>query len=371
MDYSDGADVAGYWTAVASDVETMSSRVARQICSTSTVVANSIVIGGEWATLGIQQGGSLLKRKVPDSSSSSDGGVSPRMMKRMQQARRMSAVAKLMSKTLLKGAISATGHVSRSLGLDVNAAAPTPTFGAEGGMRDVAVASVDAFGKVVEAVETAGKSMYGVTTSVGADLIQQRFGSQVGQVVQDSFGAVGNVFNTAWTLNKMGVKMLLQVTAASTALSARTNSRPAAAISSDEQRVSSSGSDVSMLPPSGSDVSMLPPSQSTPLFHQITLSPPRLQEPTPLNLLPSEPVQSAPLQMSQLFPTTSDRVRSAGMFSPPSLQPTLSSFMPPGNYTSSLPPGPRPNSPFQQYTRQVNQQPPYNFPYGIDSSRKS
>jgi hypothetical protein len=42
-------DNAGYWTAVAPEVETLSSRVARQIDSTSTIVANSIVIGSDWA----------------------------------------------------------------------------------------------------------------------------------------------------------------------------------------------------------------------------------------------------------------------------------------------------------------------------------
>jgi hypothetical protein len=357
---SAAGDETKYWTAVAPEVESVSSRVARQIGSTSTIVAESIMMGGDWAALGIKQGGALLKRKGPDTPVS-DGGVSPRMMKRMQQARRMSAVAKVVSRTLLKGTISATGHVSRTLGLDVNAPSD------EISTRNVAVASVDAFGKVVEAVETAGKSLYGVTRSVGTDIAQERFGSQAGQVLQDGLSLVGNVINTAWTLNKMGVKMLLRVAAASTALNLRSGSAQVTPInlpSKIEQ------------PTNSSPVSSV--TSSPPLQHQITLSPPQhLQNlhdaAVPLNLLPPANYGHShhhhnpqPLQTSQLFPTTAGQLRSSnslvGLPTPNLFNP----FMPAGNYTTSIPPGPRPNSPFQQYHRtmpQQSHQAPFSFPY--------
>lgn len=186
-------DDSGFWTSVAPDVETLSSQVARNIGSASTVVANSIE---QW----VKQG--MMKRKDPDAD---DGGVSPRMLKRMQQARRMSAVAKLMSRSLLKGAISAQGHVSKTMpGFENQTTGPIYSLPDP---NSPAVATVDAFGKVVEAVETAGKSLFDVT---------QRHES-VGQVFHD-------VANTAWTLNKMGVRMLLRMTAASAALNSRTTS---------------------------------------------------------------------------------------------------------------------------------------------------
>lgn len=352
---SSAGDDTKYWTAVAPEVESISSRVARQIGSTSTVVADSIMMGGDWAASGIKQGGALLKRKGPDTPVS-DGGVSPRMMKRMQQARRMSAVAKVMSRTLLKGTISATGHVSRTLGLDVN----TPSD--ETSMRNVAVASVDAFGKVVEAVETAGKSLYGVTRSVGTDIAQERFGSHAGQVLQDGLSSVGNVINTAWTLNKMGVKMLLRVAAASTALNLRSGSAQVTPIN--------------LQPTNSSLVSSV--TSSPPLQHQITLSPQQHLESlhdaaVPLNLLPPANYghdhhhhNPQPLQTSQLFPTTAGQLRASN--SPVGLPAAslFNPFTPAGNYTTSIPPGPRPNSPFQQYHRatpQESHQPPFSFPY--------
>ncbi|CAK9208026.1 unnamed protein product [Sphagnum troendelagicum] len=258
-----GRDFAAkYWTAVAPDVETMSSRIARQICSTSTIVVDSIMMAGEWASLGIQQAGgaaNFVKRKlsVVAAAAAAAGGddhvimqKNPRILKRIQQAQRMSAVAKLMSKTLLKGAISVSTHVATGLA-DLNHVhddAPASLSGAQLGHQtssaaaglvesaafpgaakpSVAVASVDAFAKVVEVVETAGKSLYAATKAVGTNLVQQRFGTDAGQMMQDSFGVVGNAIDTAWTLNKLGLSMLLQATAASTILSTTSTGTAAA-----------------------------------------------------------------------------------------------------------------------------------------------
>jgi len=232
----DAASIGTYWTAVAPDVQTTSARIARQICSTSSIVADSILMGGDWVSLSIQQAGGaaayVMKSKVVG-----DQMQNPRILKRIQQARRMSAVAKLMSKTLLKGAIRVSAHVATGLGLDhhqtnantstirtstsAGSAAAAAAAGGGGTRKhpSVAVASVDAFAKVVEAVETAGKSVYAATKAVGTDLVQQTFGADAGELVQDGFGVFGNAIDTAWTLNKLGLKMLFQVTAASTMLS--------------------------------------------------------------------------------------------------------------------------------------------------------
>jgi hypothetical protein len=41
--------------------------------------------------------------------------------------------------------------------------------------------------------------------------------------MQDNLGAIGDVISTAWTLNKMGLRMFLQVLAASTKKNKRTS----------------------------------------------------------------------------------------------------------------------------------------------------
>lgn len=330
-----GGDDPGFWTAVAPEVETLSSRVARNIDSTSTVVASSIVMGGGWAASGIEQGAALMRRREGRSESPpiSDGGVSPRMMKRMQQARRMSAVAKLMSRTLLKGAISATGHVSRSLGLDVNAAYGAPDA------RNVAVASVDAFGKVVEAVETAGKSLFDVTVKAGTNAAQARFGQEAGLVVQDGFGAVGDVVNTAWTLNKMGVRMLLRMTAASTALTRRSGTTKSAASTVTEDQSLSNSSTYS----TGSMPMKLQYSLPQSLHHEVSLSPQQAAWSHPLHLLTPAHSNQQQLHTSQFFPTSAEQLKNKATVAPSPV------YIATGNYSDIISPVPRSTSPFQQY----------------------
>ncbi|KAH9570829.1 hypothetical protein CY35_02G062000 [Sphagnum magellanicum] len=400
-----------YWTVVAPGVETTSAKIARQICSTSSIVADNIVIGGEWASLGIQQAGSLVKRNVR----SVERGVTPRMLKRMQQARRMSAVAKVMSRSLLKGAISATGHVlAGSLaGLDVNAAASvydhittaasdhhqhsssSSSSGAAAAKASVAVASVDAFAKLVEAVETAGKSVYGMTGAVSTDLVQHSLGA-----------AVGNVINTAWTLNKMGLRMLLQVTAASTAISTRKRTCSATRYSSTDH-VQQQQQQLEYHQPSASATSteysaIMPPTStnSSLLFRQITLSPQQhqqleqLQEAAelaiPLNLLSAaashnsadhhlKPMRTQTFLGPALTPAALHSAAATSSSSTPTSPAAAASKVYCNN--SSLQrlnahghhPFVHPKSPFRHYTEQRQHlQPhssPYNFSLHLDQSK--
>lgn len=399
-----------YWTVVAPGVETTSAKIARQICSTSSIVADSIVIGGEWASLGIRQAGSIVKRNVR----SVERGVTPRMLKRMQQARRMSAVAKVMSRSLLKGAISATGHVlAGSLaGLDVNAAASvydhittaaldhhqhsssSSSSGPAAAKASVAVASVDAFAKLVEAVETAGKSVYGVTSAVRTDLVQHSLGA-----------AVGNVINTAWTLNKMGLQMLLQVTAASTAISTRKRTCSATRYSStdhvqQQQQLEYHQSSASATSTEYSAITPPTSTNSSLLFRQITLSPQQHQQ---LEQLQEAAELAIPLNLlsAAASPNSADHhlkaMRTQTFFGPALTPAALYSAA--ATSSSSTPTSPaaaaskvycnnsslqrlnahghhpflHPKSPFRHYTEQrQHSQPkssPYNFSLHLDQSK--
>ncbi|CAM6045078.1 unnamed protein product [Sphagnum compactum] len=219
-----------YWTAMAPDVESTSSKIAQQICSKS-----SIAVAADH--------GSITTTHSIRASAEVGRGVRPRprMLKRMQQARRMSAVAKIMSMSVLKGAINASQHVvSCSVGLDVNAT-DISNMSDQSSSDDVAVASVDAFAKLVEAVETAGNSVYGMTSAATA----------VGGGSGNDAAVVGNVINTStWTLNQMGLIMLLQVIAASTALNTHKRTSTRSFTSCDEEESPSSHRAASMSPAS-------------------------------------------------------------------------------------------------------------------------
>lgn len=233
---------AEYWTRVAEEVESKSTRMARQLQSRWWAgTSNTILRGRQMAELSLQRGG---KQAVHEEAGSKRGagGVSPRMMKRIQQARRLSAIAKLFSKTLVKGAINAVSHV-----------------------EGAGVASVDAVAKVVEAVETAGKSVE-----------TERYGDDTARQAAEE-GRRG------WTLNKLGLSLLYRATAASTAMHSGGGSGCSSSSSSGSgglRHLSSSSSTSSKVYAHGMPPLIAPPSPPRPLpvpppFATSVMPPPR------------------------------------------------------------------------------------------------
>eukprot|EP01018_Ginkgo_biloba_P038049 Gb_40006 [translate_table: standard] len=204
-------EVAEYWTSVAPQVEKISTQMARRMptagsssppCSDMECVAPSPPV---------------------QKTSKALGDLSPRMMKRIQQARRMSAVAKLLSKTLLRGAINANRHVAGGGRGDSTLSPPFLNSNSQERFMGLAFANVDAFAKVVEAVETAGRSLLEVASSVGSEFQQQSksmdHSDQQPKSLNQNYNYNNNNNNDSsdcfWTLNKSGLRLLLRATAAS------------------------------------------------------------------------------------------------------------------------------------------------------------
>eukprot|EP01018_Ginkgo_biloba_P008902 Gb_15332 [translate_table: standard] len=159
-----------------------------------------------WTAVAPEQTGSTSGKITVGSHSD----VSPRMMNRIQQARRMSAVAKLLCKTLVRGAINAKTHVVPRGLAEPTICAPHLAKGIRPGNKIMAIARVDAFAKVVEAVETAGRSLLAImSTSIGSEFEEE---TKQDIHVKGNEGVTGE---TTWTLNKAGLRLLLQATAAS------------------------------------------------------------------------------------------------------------------------------------------------------------
>ncbi|KAI5064789.1 hypothetical protein GOP47_0019484 [Adiantum capillus-veneris] len=156
---------------------------------------------------------------------------SPNLVRRMQQARRMSAVAKLFVRSIERGTINASTHVEK---VDTDAH-----------IEELAIASVDAVAKVVEAVETAGKTLLESAHAVGSDILAESEDTHrgSGKEVAESFDVVGNLITSAWTLNKVGLHMLFRTIAnINSSASMRTVSQ--SSISTDASGRSSTTSDL-------------------------------------------------------------------------------------------------------------------------------
>lgn len=206
-------DVPEYWTTVAPKVESISAKIAQKIHSgsSSSSTSSSSSSSAVWSEVELSWSGGTTSNGGKDDDNNNNnntmssparkgapgiaGQTSTRMMKRIQQARRMSAVAKLLSKTLLRGAINANRHVA-PLVADLSGSSPmTDDF------TGMVVASVDAFSKVVEAVETGARSILDLPTSESLFFEHSQ---------QSSLSP-----NGPWTLNKSGLRLLLRATAAS------------------------------------------------------------------------------------------------------------------------------------------------------------
>jgi spartin len=343
-------DNLGFWTAVAPEVEMKSSKVVSNSCSTSIATEKNIGMNSDRAAVGVQHGASGMKRKSPDSPTGGHGRVSSCMMGRMQEARRMSAVAKLMSMTLLKGAISATEHVSTILGSDMNSKSSSLIYGVQDeSARNVAVASVNAFRKVVEAVETAGKWLYDRTKKEGTDISQERFVLQTGQGLRDEFDSQATVTNTTWTLNEMGEKMLLKMTLASTVAYTRSNSR-----TSTTSTVTSTGDKNLGSPESVGTGWVTSKSQKRDASHHQHRTTPSSQQAHQQSSSPR--MRSGPqLHTSQLFPTSAEQMRNHAVVGLPAPSPLIMTRS--GNCTAAASVSPNPhNSSFQQYHRHATQE---------------
>ncbi|KAH9295189.1 hypothetical protein KI387_038777 [Taxus chinensis] len=197
-------ETAAYWTAVAPQLDKISVNAVQKLHAESTS-ATSLAT---WTDSGLCWMGPAVtsRQDVTDDKPTSppglavndDDGVSPRMRNRIQRARRLSAVAKLLSKTLLRGAINVNRHVAGQITDSSPVQSSPPT-------ADIILASVDAFAKVVEAVETAGRSLFELADLQQHHKLQEQERRQSGAACPEGL----------WTLNKSGLRLLLRATALS------------------------------------------------------------------------------------------------------------------------------------------------------------
>lgn len=266
----------------------------------------------------------------------------------MQRARRMSAIAKVFSKSLERGAIKAAIHVKP---MDM------ATQGFRSSSLNLPLAGVDAVAKVVEAIEMGGRTLL---ESAGSGVATEPCSEQ-GSTTQLSHSLSGLICS-GWTLNNQGLLMLYRVITASMVMHSGTNSRSGSSrsgssSSSDFRRFLSSSPSSSSLssrsPPwqAGADargadttsVAALPPPVGTvlsppappppPLFsssaHRVRMS----DMPPPSGPLPPSVPQALETPLSRIYkprptPATAASSTPAG---PPPFLPRPPRFQPPQN----------------------------------------
>lgn len=262
----------------------------------------------------------------------------------MQRARRMSAIAKVFSKSLERGAIKTAIHV-KPMDLATQDSRSTSSL-------NLALAGVDAVAKVVEAIEMGGRTLL---ESAGSAVATEPCSVQ-GSSTQLSHSLSGLICS-GWTLNNQGLLMLYRVITASMAMhsgvSSRSgSSRSGSSSSSDFRRLLSSspsssslssrspthvqaGADVrgadttsvaAFSPPVGTGLS--PPAPPPPPFFSSSAHRVRMSDmPPPSGPLPPSVPQALETPLSRIY---KPRPTPATASSPPFL-PRPPRFQPPQN----------------------------------------
>lgn len=204
---------SAYWTTLAPNVEEYSSSMAKGIASQSNTVVKGLFWCSDATVKQLERLGDYAKAHIKTKEKPSE--ISPRTMRNLRRVKKMSRMTERVAKGVLAGVITATGLASGSV---MRSRAGKKFFRMLPG--EVALVSLDAFGKVFDAVELAGKSVLNGTRVVTCGVVAHRYGDQAAEATHEGLSTVGHVFSTAWTVSK--IRKAFNPNRASSKLSKRT-----------------------------------------------------------------------------------------------------------------------------------------------------
>lgn len=187
---------AAYWTTLAPNVEDYSSSAARAIAAGSGQLIKGILWCGDVTVEQLRWGNSFLKKRLQPNDNPSE--ISLQAMRRIKRAKRVSRMSEKVAVGILSGVVKLAGLITGSV---VNSKAGKKFFSLMPG--EVLLASLDAFGRVFDAVEVAGKSVLSTSSVATTELVSHKYGEQAGKLTNEGLGAAGHTVGTVWTISKL------------------------------------------------------------------------------------------------------------------------------------------------------------------------
>lgn len=187
---------AAYWITLAPNVEDYSGLVPRGIAAASGHIVKGILWCGDVTIDQLTWGHKYLQNRLEPNQNPTD--ISPEAMKRIRRAKRVSKMSEKVAVGVLSGVVKVAGFVTQSV---VNSSAGKKFFSLLPG--EIVLASLDAFGKVCDSVEVAGKNVLTTSSVVTTGLVNHKYGEQAAELTNQSLGAAGHVISTAWTISKL------------------------------------------------------------------------------------------------------------------------------------------------------------------------
>jgi len=197
---------AAYWTALAPRVEDYNSVVGKAIAAGSGQIIKGLFLCTNAYASQVRKGGEFVRNRVrktaavagDEKKKSNHAKISPGTKRNIRRVKKLSRMTENMSENVLAGLITVSGAVT------------APVLGSKAGQKffrmlpgDVLLASLDAFNKVLEAAEVAGKDALSATSEVTVEIIAHRFGEDAGEMTHDTFAVAGHAIGTAWNVIKI------------------------------------------------------------------------------------------------------------------------------------------------------------------------
>eukprot|EP00246_Nothoceros_aenigmaticus_P014229 TRINITY_DN52_c0_g1_i1.p1 TRINITY_DN52_c0_g1~~TRINITY_DN52_c0_g1_i1.p1 ORF type:complete len:606 (+),score=105.15 TRINITY_DN52_c0_g1_i1:333-2150(+) len=192
-------NAAVYWTSLAPNVAEYSSYPAKAIAQGSGQIIRGLFWVSQATVTNLERGGAYMLEQgwiKPRTKGPMD--ISPTTRKNMKRVKAMSKMTSKVAKGVLTGVITTTGVFT---GAVVNSKTGSKFFKLLPG--EVALVSLDAFGKVFDAVEHTGKAVLRTSSSVTTGLVSHRYGPELAEVTEDGLKTTGHLITTAWTVSKI------------------------------------------------------------------------------------------------------------------------------------------------------------------------
>jgi hypothetical protein len=204
--------------AVAPQAQPFSVRALNTISTGIAVGADYLVegitAGSQLVAVGAHKGGEFIKGRITPPAE--PVRVSPKVTSTIYVAGKLSPVCVAVSKALINslatlaeeiGSAVAGSIVNSTLGSKVAIKKESPTSQAA---KEMGKTSLQAFINIWDACEKAGRLLLKETGNVTIDIVQTKYGDEVGQVTRDGLKIAGNVLETAYNVDQMGVKKIMK-----------------------------------------------------------------------------------------------------------------------------------------------------------------
>eukprot|EP00003_Mantamonas_plastica_P021563 TRINITY_DN350_c0_g3_i6.p1 TRINITY_DN350_c0_g3~~TRINITY_DN350_c0_g3_i6.p1 ORF type:complete len:340 (-),score=89.49 TRINITY_DN350_c0_g3_i6:27-1046(-) len=195
--------------------------VSSGIEKTATLVSTGLVYGAGKLGAGLKSGSTFLKSRLKPNEE--EGTVSALTKTRVHRAKQMSGVAESVSKTLVTGVIAMSSAMASSIAYsfsktDMGKKFESNDSDAKRALKNVGAASINAFETLLDGMTTAGLILVKDTAHVTSDVMEHKYGKEVGKTAREIGDVVENMAGIAVASNQLRPSRVIKATMAQSAV---------------------------------------------------------------------------------------------------------------------------------------------------------